>query len=149
MLPLKNNLDWLVCAWFRRQELIEILDEHCRKANASRSEPRSEYDFVYLPIDYGYATKPSSSILISCDASAYNLLVIIVRWCASGTVPLVCLTRKKANKGYAFVNFTTTEAAIRMWREFNGFKWEGFRWKNLSYRSKKICKICAATVQVK
>lgn len=58
-------------------------------------------------------------------------------------------TRKKANKGYAFVNFTTPEAAVRMWRAFDGLKWEGLRWKCASYRSKKVCRICPATIQVK
>ncbi|KAK4742070.1 hypothetical protein SAY87_000071 [Trapa incisa] len=81
-----------------RQELIEILDEHCRTANINRSKLRSE---------------------------------------------------RKGNKGYAFVNFTTTEAALRMWREFNDFVWHGFRWKNLCYQSKKTCKICAAKIQGK
>ncbi|KAK4802498.1 hypothetical protein SAY86_000701 [Trapa natans] len=93
----------------KRQELIEFLDEHCRKANKNRSKLRSEYDFVYLPIDY----------------------------------------ERKANKGYAFVNFTTAEAALRLWKELNGFVWQGFRWKSMCYQSKKTCNICAATIQGK
>ncbi|KAK4740849.1 hypothetical protein SAY87_024437 [Trapa incisa] len=93
----------------KRQDLIEILDEHCHEVNGSRTQLQSAYDFVYLPMDYA----------------------------------------RKANKGYAFVNFTTPEAAIRMWRIYNGLKWAGLRRRDVIYRSKKVCEICAATTQGK
>lgn len=41
--------------------MIEILDEHCHQANTNRSRLRSEYDFVYLPIDYACVRRKLSS----------------------------------------------------------------------------------------
>ncbi|XP_031273666.1 protein terminal ear1 homolog [Pistacia vera] len=42
----------------RRHDLLRILDLHCREENSQaklRSDPcRSEYDFVYLPMDFGF-----------------------------------------------------------------------------------------------
>ncbi|OWM88457.1 hypothetical protein CDL15_Pgr003869 [Punica granatum] len=95
----------------KRWELLEILDEHCREANRGHAQlPRSEYDFVYLPIDY----------------------------------------ERKLNKGYAFVNFTSADAAVRMGRAFHGMKWEGFKLKDsITFRTKKVCEICPAATQGK
>ncbi|KAJ4700607.1 protein terminal ear1-like [Melia azedarach] len=42
----------------QRHDLLRILDDHCREENTKEKlhpEPcRSEYDFVYLPMDFGY-----------------------------------------------------------------------------------------------
>ncbi|KAG7599399.1 Mei2/Mei2-like C-terminal RNA recognition motif [Arabidopsis suecica] len=50
---------------------------------------------------------------------------------------------KRANLGYAFVNFTSSVAAERFRREF-----ENFSWGNLGYRN-KICEITVAKYQGK
>ncbi|KAI9199984.1 hypothetical protein LWI28_001091 [Acer negundo] len=45
---------------FDRRDLIRILDKHCRNENSKAkliSDPcRSEYDFVYLPMDFGFCS---------------------------------------------------------------------------------------------
>ncbi|KAG0544589.1 hypothetical protein BDA96_02G288700 [Sorghum bicolor] len=70
---------------FTRMRLMNILDEHCFIEN-EKIEPggvRSEYDFLYLPIDF----------------------------------------RTLANKGYAFVNMTSPEAARRLWADLDRHRW--------------------------
>ncbi|ESW13089.1 hypothetical protein PHAVU_008G167000 [Phaseolus vulgaris] len=53
------------------------------------------------------------------------------------------VTRSRmSNLGYAFVNFTSPEAAFRFYREFQGLKWD-------FVRSKKICEINVAQYQGK
>ncbi|CAD6224110.1 unnamed protein product [Miscanthus lutarioriparius] len=70
---------------FTRTRLMNILDEHCFIENEkiALGGVRSEYDFLYLPIDF----------------------------------------RSLANKGYAFVNMTSPEAARRLWEDLHGHPW--------------------------
>ncbi|VVA99336.1 unnamed protein product [Arabis nemorensis] len=49
---------------------------------------------------------------------------------------------KRANLGYAFVNFTSSIAAVRFYREFDKFFWA-------NQRTKKICEINTAKFQGK
>ncbi|XP_058099977.1 protein terminal ear1 homolog [Magnolia sinica] len=91
---------------YSRSMLLELLDRHCAEENEKAqmdSDPSlSEYDFVYLPIDF----------------------------------------KNKCNLGYAFVNFTTTKAAARLYKSMNKFKWAVFD-------SRKICEIFYARIQGK
>ncbi|RLN34279.1 protein MEI2-like 6 [Panicum miliaceum] len=70
---------------FRRTRLMQIIDQHCSIENAKITSGgvKSEYDFLYLPIDF----------------------------------------RTGANKGYAFVNLTTPEAARRLHDHLHGHCW--------------------------
>ncbi|OMO72873.1 RNA recognition motif 2 [Corchorus capsularis] len=72
---------------WRRLDLQHKVDAHCRKQNGrgrkGSGSPRSEYDFLYVPMDFGFGR----------------------------------------NLGYAFVNFTTDEAASRFSKAFSGMKW--------------------------
>ncbi|XP_026396368.1 protein terminal ear1 homolog [Papaver somniferum] len=63
----------------------------------------SEYDFLYLPIDFG----------------------------------------SRSNLGYAFLNFTTSVAAMRFYKSFNNFSWKDSMFLN----TPKICKIRPARIQ--
>lgn len=47
----------------------------------------------------------------------------------------------RANKGYAFVNFTTVEAANNASKEMHRRKW-------VIFNSKKVARVCSARVQV-
>ncbi|RLM85670.1 protein MEI2-like 6 [Panicum miliaceum] len=71
---------------FRRTSLMQIIDQHCSIENdkITSGGVKSEYDFLYLPIDF----------------------------------------RTGANKGYAFVNLTTPEAARRLHDHLNGHRWK-------------------------
>jgi len=62
--------------------------------------------------------------------------------CNSGDDGHLMCNRKRANLGYAFVNFTSSLAAERFRREF-----ENFSWDNIGFR-KKICEITVAKYQV-
>ncbi|GMH21826.1 hypothetical protein Nepgr_023669 [Nepenthes gracilis] len=90
-----------------RRELTDLLDEHCREENEGAESwsdrARSEFDFLYLPIDFV----------------------------------------TELNYGYAFVNFTTIEAASRFCKS-----WVGQTWDKCGYNSKKICEITGASIQV-
>lgn len=59
------------------------------------------------------------------------------------------LIRTKANKGYAFVNFTNPTGASRMYQAYHNFRWECLPIKKLNFRSKKVCEISPAKIQVK
>ncbi|OMO72858.1 Nucleotide-binding, alpha-beta plait [Corchorus capsularis] len=89
---------------WRRVDLQHMVDVHCRKMNGKIGQgsdsPRSEYDFLYLPMDFAFGR----------------------------------------NLGYAFVNFTTPEAASRFSEAFSGMKW-------LSGDKTKICEITSADHQ--
>ncbi|KAL9449860.1 hypothetical protein AB3S75_011733 [Citrus x aurantiifolia] len=50
--------------------------------------------------------------------------------------------RRRANLGYAFVNFTTAAGALRLWKAFNKYKWEVEAPGN-----KKRCEIACADIQ--
>ncbi|KAI3991425.1 hypothetical protein MKX01_006724 [Papaver californicum] len=65
----------------------------------------SEYDFLYLPIDFV----------------------------------------RRGYLGYAFVNLTTSIAAMRFCKSFNNLSWKD----SMFIDSPKICKICPARVQGK
>ncbi|KAI4318961.1 hypothetical protein MLD38_032613 [Melastoma candidum] len=107
---------------FRRDDVLDILDKHCREVNskldeamdddatASREQKvRSEYDFVYLPFDF----------------------------------------RQNMNLGYAFVNFTTPIAAARMFHVFHGWGWKGYWYeaRRCPLNSRKVCQINPASIQ--
>ncbi|XP_056164803.1 uncharacterized protein LOC115664383 [Syzygium oleosum] len=96
---------------FKRKDLLYILDKHCDEANAmaDSKEDQSEYDFVYLPVDF----------------------------------------KTRANKGYAFVNFTNPTGASRMYQAYHNFRWECLPIKKLNFRSKKVCEISPAKIQGK
>ncbi|KAK9219679.1 hypothetical protein WN943_008325 [Citrus x changshan-huyou] len=91
---------------FKRHDLLQILDNHCWAENMKaklHSDPcRSEYDFLYLPMDFCHG----------------------------------------ANLGYAFVNFTTSVAAVRFAKAFNKSRWEAQVPGN-----KKTCEISRAAIQ--
>ncbi|CAN6211484.1 unnamed protein product [Urochloa humidicola] len=71
---------------FTRKRVMSIIDEHCFIENqkVAPGEVKSEYDFLYVPIDFSTL----------------------------------------ANKGYAFVNMTSPEAARRLWGHLHGHRWE-------------------------
>jgi hypothetical protein len=56
----------------RKRRLMEILDQHCAEENAklaqrrSRRVLRSEYDFLYLPVDFRYVLLPFCAATRSC-----------------------------------------------------------------------------------
>ncbi|PKA64192.1 Protein terminal ear1 like [Apostasia shenzhenica] len=94
---------------FSKKQLLELLDSHCFRENqkiqelvASPAEKTlsSEFDFLYLPMDF-----------------------------TSGN-----------NLGYAFVNFSTAEAARRLHRELHSKPWN-------SFGSRKVCEITYAKIQ--
>lgn len=53
------------------------------------------------------------------------------------------ISRRRANLGYAFVNFTTSAGALRFWKAFDKYKWEAEAPGN-----KKMCEIACADIQV-
>ncbi|XP_018731185.2 protein terminal ear1 homolog [Eucalyptus grandis] len=57
--------------------------------------------------------------------------------------------KTKANKGYAFVNFTNPIGASRLYQAYHNFRWECLPIKNLNFRSKKVCEISPAKIQGK
>lgn len=63
-------------------------------------------------------------------------LLIIVLW-----IGFLGLCSNRCNLGYAFVNFTTTGAALRLYKLLHKLKWEAFC-------SKKVCEITYARLQV-
>ncbi|CAK9325455.1 unnamed protein product [Citrullus colocynthis] len=79
---------------FRRNHLMNILDEHCKWKNAicekKDSRLRSEYDFVYLPMDFR-------------------------KYWFHGKI---------SNLGYAFVNFTNPTAASEFCKAFHRRQWD-------------------------
>ncbi|OVA19176.1 RNA recognition motif 2 [Macleaya cordata] len=92
--------------------LIEMLDHHCIEQNKKAKEEEEESDH-------------QSSIL-----SAYDFLYLPMDF------------KKRLNLGYAFVNFTSSVAAMRFYRSFDNYNWEVFQ-------TSKICKICPARIQGK
>ncbi|KAI3419825.1 Phosphatidylinositol 4-phosphate 5-kinase [Psidium guajava] len=57
--------------------------------------------------------------------------------------------KTKANKGYAFVNFTNPTGASGMYRAYHNFRWECLPIKNLNFWSRKVCEISPAKIQGK
>lgn len=74
--------------------------------------------FIFLPLKW-----------IKC-------LLIILLW-----IGFLGLCSNRCNLGYAFVNFTTTGAALRLYKLLHKLKWEAFC-------SKKVCEITYARLQV-
>ncbi|KAF5176394.1 terminal ear1-like protein [Thalictrum thalictroides] len=92
------------------RNLLKVLDNHCsleneKTQNQNLSEPISEYDFVYLPMDF---------------RSGFNL-------------------------GYAFVNFTSGNAAVKFYHCFHKLKWENIGFSACT----KICEVSKARIQGK
>ncbi|XP_024383881.1 protein MEI2-like 5 isoform X2 [Physcomitrium patens] len=88
---------------YSQQMLLSLLDTHCIECNKrleDPNDPKSAYDFVYLPIDF----------------------------------------KNRCNLGYAFVNFTTVQATMRLYRAFHLQQWEEFN-------SRKVCHVTYARVQ--
>ncbi|KAF9687248.1 hypothetical protein SADUNF_Sadunf02G0073800 [Salix dunnii] len=52
------------------------------------------------------------------------------------------LCKRRANLGYAFVNFTNTDGALRFWKAFDKYKW------NIGSK-RKTCEVSLATIQGK
>ncbi|KAH9299670.1 hypothetical protein KI387_031352, partial [Taxus chinensis] len=113
---------------------LNILDSHCAQYNQNimeTNEPFSEYDFVYLPIDFKYVTHQA---IYHLPLSAVLELVNEQLWL------LVVDCRNRCNLGYAFVNFTSAKATWKLYREFHMHQWAIFN-------SKKICEITYARLQ--
>lgn len=54
----------------------------------------------------------------------------------------MCSRQRSSNKGYAFVNLTTADAAAGLYRALHGCRWDP------SLRSDKIIRVDAARIQV-
>ncbi|XP_062199899.1 protein MEI2-like 6 [Phragmites australis] len=89
---------------FTRKNIMNIIDQHCAEENAKVTSGgggvKSEYDFLYVPIDF----------------------------------------RTKFNKGYAFVNVTTPDAAHRLWAHLHRHRWT-------VGACQKICEVDLAVIQ--
>ncbi|KAG8057532.1 hypothetical protein GUJ93_ZPchr0002g24881 [Zizania palustris] len=85
---------------FRKEQLMSILDQHCAEENKNVGRRSSEYDFLYVPIDFG-----------TC-----------------------------CNKGYAFVNMTTADAAWRLVSFLQNHRWD-------AVCSGKVCDVVPAKIQ--
>lgn len=113
--------------------LIELLDEHCAKENEKAqlldSAP-SQYDFVYLPIDFKSVQVDTITCSLTCISLANN---------EDGGK--TSTHRNGCNLGYAFVNFTTAAAARRLYGGMHRHEWKVFG-------SKKISHVCYARIQV-
>ncbi|KAI3991497.1 hypothetical protein MKX01_006799 [Papaver californicum] len=97
-----------------RRMLMEIVDQHCIEENKKaltmlnhdeQDMILSEYDFLYLPMDFV----------------------------------------RRGNLGYAFLNFTTSVAAMRFCASFDNFSWKD----SMYIDTPKICKICPSRIQGK
>ncbi|KAM3358567.1 protein terminal ear1 [Capsicum galapagoense] len=89
---------------YSQKLLLNMLDNHCIHCNEQivdgDDQPKSSYDFVYLPIDF----------------------------------------INKCNVGYGFVNMTSPQATLRLYRAFHLQNWEVFN-------SRKICQVTYARLQ--
>ncbi|XP_059288900.1 protein terminal ear1 homolog [Lycium ferocissimum] len=89
---------------YSQKLLLNMLDNHCIHCNEQIADgddqPKSSYDFVYLPIDF----------------------------------------INKCNVGYGFVNMTSPEATLRLYKAFHLQNWEVFN-------SRKICQVTYARLQ--
>ena len=91
---------------------MQIIDQHCSIENAKITSGgvKSEYDYLYLPIDFRY------------DLKLYLFRVLLLY--PSVTLLVSVLPSTGANKGYAFVNLTTPEAARRLHDHLHGHRWQ-------------------------
>ncbi|XP_016497869.1 protein terminal ear1 homolog [Nicotiana tabacum] len=91
---------------YSQKLLLNMLDNHCIHYNEQiadgddQQQPKSSYDFVYLPIDF----------------------------------------INKCNVGYGFVNMTSPQATLRLYKAFHHQSWEVFN-------SRKICQVTYARLQ--
>ncbi|CAN4123936.1 unnamed protein product [Withania somnifera] len=89
---------------YSQKLLLNMLDNHCIHCNEQIADdddqPKSSYDFVYLPIDF----------------------------------------INKCNVGYGFVNMTSPQATLRLYKAFHLQNWEVFN-------SRKICQVTYARLQ--
>lgn len=132
----------------RRKDLLQLLDSYCLMMNQQRdSRPDfcyTEYDFVYLPMDFMWVILSISVILSSFDI--FYLVVIIdnfnvVIWFVLNFYRRSWYEGKVSNLGYAFVNFTTSSAASQFCGVYHNYKWD----VNVN---RKICEITEARIQV-
>ncbi|XP_040363618.1 protein terminal ear1-like [Rosa chinensis] len=98
---------------FGRSDLLSMLKDHCLDENLNavlRSEPKekSEFDFLYLPMDFKKFWEKE----------------------------------RISNLGYAFVNFTSSSAALRFYKQYHKFEWP-------VPKNKKICEVTCAKTQGK
>lgn len=94
---------------------MQIIDQHCSIENdkLAPGDVKSEYDFLYLPMDFRYEfllSRASEDLFVITDLS----------------VTLLCfvLHRTGCNKGFAFVNLTTPEAARRLHDHLHRHRWK-------------------------
>ncbi|XP_055810415.1 protein terminal ear1 homolog isoform X2 [Solanum dulcamara] len=89
---------------YSQKLLLNMLDNHCIHCNEQIADgddqPKSSYDFVYLPIDF----------------------------------------INKCNVGYGFVNMTSPQATLRLYKAFHLQNWEVFN-------SRKICQVTYGRLQ--
>ncbi|KAB5568637.1 hypothetical protein DKX38_002430 [Salix brachista] len=138
-------------------DLLQILDAHCHEENQKAMQQferaMSEYDFFYLPMDFviscqrllfllsNATDQPSCSVSEELTnrkvglAGFFGLVIVL-------TVQLSQKIRRRANLGYAFVNFTNTDGALRFWKAFDKYKW------NIGSK-RKTCEVSLATIQGK
>ena len=126
-----------------------MLDNHCIHCNEQigdgDDQPLSSYDFVYLPIDFKYF--PSSYIPSFFFLNVFSIYVSALRYFTglifiNALITLQMLTHSnKCNVGYGFVNMTSPEATLRLYKAFHLQHWEVFN-------SRKICEVTYARVQV-
>lgn len=105
---------------------MDFLDEHCRQENEKEEPQVSAYDFLYLPIDFKYVLSILKIVHLMVDSYCETHLK---------------LCRSKANKGFAFVNFTNPKGVMKFKEAVNNKRWPLFS-------SKKVCSIGYARVQV-
>ncbi|KVH89319.1 Nucleotide-binding, alpha-beta plait [Cynara cardunculus var. scolymus] len=102
---------------YTRELLVEFLENHCKHENENEKNTiRSSFDFLYLPVDFKY----------------YYIYII-----DNGS-----MCRHRLNAGYAFVNFTSSDAAWRFHKSIKGKHWDLFE-------SKKIADVTRAKIQGK
>lgn len=116
---------------------MDFLEDHCLKVNRGDKEAAFKgkdeepiglaFDFVYLPIDFKYAT--NSFCLVSLSLTFSHWMIVFM------------LCRSRMNKGYAFVNFTKPQAARKFRNTASRLKWDMFQ-------SNKIREVVSARLQV-
>lgn len=120
----------------RRARLMQIIDQHCSIENEdenikSGGGVKSEYDFIYLPMDFRYYPPPC------CSCTQLRVLLVI-----QPDLTACCMVpRTGANKGYAFVNLTTPEAARRLYKHLHDHRW-------MVNRSGKTCEVDHGAIEV-
>ncbi|XP_047256995.1 uncharacterized protein LOC107851189 [Capsicum annuum] len=154
---------------FRREQFMLFVDHYC-------SIYHWEYDFLYLPIDFGlqhFVTHYFSFLNYTNDllkeffvkSSREYIYPMFSYWyypyfhCFFIDDLLFLFTiffsvcfdkfRTKNNVGYAFVNFTSVCAAAEIRKVLRNFKWHGVMTPAGIYSSRKICEVTSARIQGK